>query len=227
MRLLLGLLLALVTCSIYVAGPAVAKPKVTTKYTYYTVKGKSARTLYQQMVRRGPHVSGERALASTTMRPRQSGEVVGRSTCRVRNYRLNLDFTIRLPKVGSEASLSPRLRKSWRAFSSFVKRHEQRHRAIWIGCGTRIETKIRKLRTKHCSKFDRLVDRIIETELTRCKKKHDAFDAAEQRRLARHPLVRAAKRTPRKTRTASAKRKKRAEKTRTRAFRRGRAADDF
>ena len=91
------------------------------------------------MVRRGPHVSGDRALAATTMTANQSGELVGSKSCRVKNYKFNMEFTIKLPKVRNEKSLSKDVRRRWRAFYKFVRKHEQRHRAIWIGCGKDIE----------------------------------------------------------------------------------------
>jgi predicted secreted Zn-dependent protease len=197
MRFWVAVLVAFGLVAFSVSTPAKAKPKVKTKYVYYSISGQSARTLYEQMVRRGPHVNGERALASTTLKPEQTGQIGGKSDCRVRNYRLNLDFTIRLPKAQSEKSLSPKLRKHWRRFYQFVRAHEQRHRAIWINCARRIEKKVRGLRARTCAQLGQQMDAVFTAEGARCERQHDAFDTAEQKRLARHPLVRAAKRTPR------------------------------
>ncbi len=226
MRGSLGFLVSVLVCALMWTGIANAKPKTTTKYTYYSISGKSARNLYQQMVSRGPHVSGDRALAATSVTTQQTGDLGGKSICRVRNYKISMDFTIRLPKVRSEKSLPPRLRKRWRAFYKFVRSHEQQHRAIWIGCARQIERNARKLRAKSCGKVDRLANAVFKKGMKACGRKHDVFDAAEQKRLARHPLVVAAKRVPRKSRTASKKRRQRTSNTTTKAFARGRAADD-
>jgi len=45
---------------------ALAKPKSTTQYKYYPVSGDSAVDLYIAMMKRGPHVNGDQAYASTT-----------------------------------------------------------------------------------------------------------------------------------------------------------------
>ena len=211
------------SAAITVPPPASAKPRTKTKYTYYTISGKSARNLYQQMVSRGPHVSGDRALAATSVKTQQTGELSGKSTCRVRNYKLSMDFTIRLPKVRNEKSLTPRLRKRWKAFYQFVRRHEQRHRSIWIGCAKRIEREVRKVRSKSCRKVDQKANEIFKKLSAACDKQHNRFDAAEQKRLARHPLVVAAQRVPR---TKKVKRRKSTQSS-TKAFSRGRASDNF
>ena len=128
MRFIVGFIVAVAAWSMILPDTLDAKPKSKTKYTYYTISGKSARNLYQQMVSRGPHVSGDRALAATSVTTQQTGDLGGKSSCRVRNYKLSMDFTIRLPKERNEKSLPPRLRRTWKAFYKFVRRHEQRLR---------------------------------------------------------------------------------------------------
>ena len=175
-----------------------AKPKVSTKYTYYKVDGSSARHLYQQMISRGPHVSGERALAATSAETRQRGEFVSGSRCRVKNYQISIDFTMRLPKVANERKMSKRLRVHWRKFSKFVRRHEERHKQIWIGCAREVERRVRSIRAKNCTTADREANHIFKSVAAACEKKHDAFDRSEQKRLSRNPLIVAAKRVERR-----------------------------
>lgn len=228
MRLVVGLLVGVAVAIAFWPQSSHAQPKSKTKYTYYTISGNSARKLYQQMISRGPHVGRDRALAATSVTTRQTGDLKGRSSCRVSNYRLSLDFTIRLPRVKNEKALPGSVRRRWRAFYKFVRRHEQRHRAIWIGCARNIERRIQKLRAKSCKQLDRKASGIFKSMSATCEKKHDAFDAGEQKRLARHPLVVAAKRVrkSRKTNGLSARRKNSAQRQ-TRAIFRGRAADGF
>ena len=175
-----------------------AKPKVSTKYTYYKINGSSARNLYQQMISRGPHVSGERALAATSAETRQRGEFVSGSSCRVKNYEISINFTMRLPKVANERKMPKRLRAHWRKFYKFVRRHEERHKQIWISCARDVERRVRAIRAKSCSAADRQANRIFRTIAAACEKKHDAFDRAEQKRLSRNPLIVAAKRVERR-----------------------------
>jgi predicted secreted Zn-dependent protease len=177
---------------------ASAKPKVSTKYTYYNINGGSARNLYQQMISRGPHVSGERALAATSAETRQRGEFVSGSSCRVKNYEISINFTMRLPKVANERKMPKRLRAHWRKFYKFVRRHEERHKQIWVACARDVERRVRAIRARSCSAADREANRIFKTVAAACEKKHDAFDRAEQKRLSRNPLIVAAKRVERR-----------------------------
>ncbi len=207
---------------------ATAKPAVKTKYTYYTISGTSARNLYQQMISRGPHVSGDRALAATRAETRQSGDFVMRKSCRVKNYKIGINFTIKLPKVANERKLPKRLRRDWRKFYKFVRSHELQHKAIWIGCARQVERKVRAIRASTCRSADSQANKIFRAVAKACEAKHDAFDRAEQKRLARHPLVVAAKRVPRRSKTKTKTRAARATaKVTARRYVGGRAADDF
>ncbi len=201
MRGMRSLIFALLAVSIaaIVTFPAnaAAKPRVSTKYTYYSISGSDANRIYRQMVSRGPHVAGSRALASTTVKTQHGGSMVSGTRCRVNKYTIDMQFTIRLPRLASRKALSPRTRKQWDAFAAFVRRHEERHKAIWIGCAVRTEQRIRKLRARSCTTVDRLSAKVIKEEQVRCNKAHDAFDARDQKNLARHPLVRAARAVPR------------------------------
>jgi predicted secreted Zn-dependent protease len=47
----------------------VAQAKPITNYTHYLIAGESAESLYRSMLRRGPHVGGGKAYASTKMVP--------------------------------------------------------------------------------------------------------------------------------------------------------------
>ncbi len=111
-----------------------AKPTESTKYSYYSVAGKSAVAIYDAMIRKGPRVNGAKAYASTSATTTQDGKLLQTSSCKVQDYRLKLDFVIRLPKIKNEAVLPAADRKRWKQFSAFLKTHEETHREIWLGC---------------------------------------------------------------------------------------------
>lgn len=206
-----------------------AKPVITTKYTYYNIAGRDARSLYRQMLRRGPHVSGAKAFASTTASTSHDGQLTGGRSCRVTNYKVRMNFTINLPRLSSAAGLPAADRKRWAAFAAFVRRHEERHRTIWIGCARELERRIRAVRGVNCDQTDRKAAQIFEQVRAVCDRRHDAFDAAEQKRLARHPLIVAAQRVQRAspTRRVAARPARRSGRSfgLTRGIKRGRAAD--
>ena len=58
-----------------------------------------------------------------------------------------------------------------------------------MGCANEIETRVRALRGRTCDEVDEKAQRIRDEVQNACNLKHVAFDAAEQKRLAKHPFV--------------------------------------
>ena len=168
---------------------ALAAPAFNTKYVYYKVSGDSAAGVYLSMLKRGPHVKGEKAYAATSAESSQRGKLELKSSCRITDYQYSIDFVIRLPKLTGEASLSPSARARWQQFSSFLRQHEETHRSIWMGCAHEIESRVKALRGRSCDEVDKKAQAIREQVQKACNRKHVAFDTAEQKKLARHPFV--------------------------------------
>jgi predicted secreted Zn-dependent protease len=167
-----------------------AQPEQSTKYVYYAIGGGSASEIYAAMLRRGPHVHGKKAYAASSAATSHNGSLVQAESCVVKNYRLKIDFVIRLPKIANESALPAADRSRWRQFAQFLKRHEETHRSIWLACAQNLETKVRAIKAASCSDVDARIDRLWDQMRQSCDRKHDAFDAAEQRRLLQHPFVR-------------------------------------
>jgi len=166
-----------------------AAPAFTTRYAYYKISGENAADVYISMLKRGPHVRGEKAYAATLMESSQSGKLQQTNSCRMINYKISAEFTIRLPKLADETALSPSVRSRWQQFSGFLRKHEETHRAIWMGCAKEMEARIGALRAGDCDALERKAQAIRDQVQKACTRKHTAFDAAEQKRLARHPFV--------------------------------------
>jgi predicted secreted Zn-dependent protease len=168
---------------------ALAKPKSTTQYKYYPVSGDSAVDLYIAMMKRGPHVNGEQAYASTTATQTLDGRFLRSTSCRLHNINLSFQFTIRLPKLSSTKNLSKTTRDRWQAFSQFLRKHEETHRSIWLACAADFEKRAMAVKASTCEAADAEIARLADDARLACNKKHDAFDAAEQKRVAKHPFV--------------------------------------
>lgn len=177
-------------CGIALATSAFATPLQTTKYVYYTIAGDTAADLYSAMLSRGPHVNGAKAYAATTATSSQDGKLQQAKNCLIADYRLKIDFVIRLPKLKNEAALPPSDRLKWRQFSQFLKRHEETHRSIWLGCAQQLENKVRAIKVASCGDADAKASKLWDAMRKSCSRKHDAYDTAEQKRLLRHPFVR-------------------------------------
>ncbi len=190
MRPSVGLALAMAVAVLALEPEAAeAAPAFTTKYVYYKISGDSAAAVYVSMLKRGPHVKGEKAYAATSAESSQRGNLEMTNSCRITDYQYSIDFTIRLPKLADESALSPGARSRWQQFSSFLKKHEETHRSIWMGCAAEIDAKVRALRGRTCDEVDRKAQAIRDQIQNACNRKQVAFDAAEQKRLAKHPFV--------------------------------------
>jgi predicted secreted Zn-dependent protease len=168
---------------------AMAKPKSTTQYKYYPVSGGSAVELYIAMMKRGPHVNGDQAYASTTATQTLDGRFIRTNSCRLHDINLSFQFTIRLPKLASAKGLSKTTRERWQQFSQFLRKHEETHRSIWIACAADFEKRALAVKASTCEAADAEIARLADEARIACNKKHDAFDAAEQKRVAKHPFV--------------------------------------
>jgi predicted secreted Zn-dependent protease len=190
MRATIGLAVVAATLvSVWSLQPASAAPAFTTKYVYYKVSGDSAVGIYVSMLKRGPHVKGSKAYAATLMESSQRGKLEFKNSCRIADYQYSAEFTIRLPKLIDETSLSPSALARWREFSAFLRKHEETHRALWMGCANQIQTKVSALRGSNCDDVERKAQAIREEIQNACNRKHAAFDASEQKKLAKHPFV--------------------------------------
>jgi predicted secreted Zn-dependent protease len=183
--------LAAVLATTLSTGFAEAKPK--TVYKTYTIAGDTAGEVLVSMIRRGPTVGGVKAYATTLADFSQRGEMVGNArSCRVKSYQFIGQFTITTPRLKNEQALKGSSRAAWETFSRFLKRHEETHRALWLQCGAAHEAQVRKLSGSNCRVVEAKARKLWEKTRDACRRKHEAFDAAEQRALMRQPLVRQA-----------------------------------
>jgi predicted secreted Zn-dependent protease len=171
------------------AGLAEAKPAQSTKYTYYTVGGDTAVEIYNSMLKKGPKVNGAKAYAATSATTTQDGKLLQGRSCQVQDYRLKLDFVVKLPKIKNERVLPATDRSRWQQFSAFLKTHEETHRKIWMDCAADLERQVKSIKAKSCEDADRKASQLWDKIRASCNKKHAAFDASEQKRLLAHPFV--------------------------------------
>lgn len=171
-------------------GATFAKPAQSTTYSYYSISGDSAVEIYNAMLKKGPRVDGAKAYAATSATTSQDGKLVQAKSCQIKDYRLKLDFVIKLPKIRNEAVLPGADRNRWRQFQAFLKTHEEHHRTIWLGCAAELERKVKAIKSTSCKDADRKAAQLWTAIRAACNAKHNAFDAAEQKKLMKHPFVR-------------------------------------
>ncbi len=189
-----GALLAATGSAMMLAGATglAARPHSHTSIKYYTITGPDDRSLDVQMARFGPTHRGGHAYATLSADPTFKGRLVAGKYCRLRDFRVNASFVMTLPRLRPGVKLSAATRARWSSFSAFVRRHEEHHKTIWLGCLARGEARALRLRISDCDTLDRAVQKVFKQEWGACEKKQDAFDAAQQIRLKSQPLIVAA-----------------------------------
>jgi predicted secreted Zn-dependent protease len=162
-----------------------------TKYRYYAIGGSTVDGVYKEMLRRGPHVGGGKAYASTKMDPKIEAVTASQGdSCRIASFNVSMTFTINLPKLQS-GSVDSATRRSFENFQAFARKHEERHRSIWLACAADAEAQIKNVTASTCDRAEAKGLEIMHKIANACDRKHAAFDASEQRKLARHPFIRA------------------------------------
>lgn len=167
------------------------------RVAHFTLSGTSERALLAQFMRRGPKVDGRHAFARTRVRARMRATLAGvPGRCVARRLNLTMRFHILLPRAGDEHRFPPAMKRRWRAFLAHLRRHEERHKRIWLDCGREAERRLKGLRAASCRALNRRMKRIYRAVMARCDARHAAFDAREGRRVLRQPFIRAALRRP-------------------------------
>ena len=101
-------------------------------------------------------------------------------------------FVITLPKAVDEARMNPSVKRMWREFTSYLKRHEEHHRTIFIGCGSDFVAKASKLTSKgSCLGLKGKVRRFVDKQYKSCMVKQRAFDRDERQSVNNLALRRA------------------------------------
>ncbi|QIG48827.1 DUF922 domain-containing Zn-dependent protease [Nordella sp. HKS 07] len=134
-------------------------------------------------------MGGAKAYAATSAESSQRGKLELKRSCRLINYQYSVNFIIRLPKLTDETPLPPSARARWQQFSAFLRNHGETHRSIWMGCANEIQTRVSAVRGRSCEEVERKAEAMREDVQKACNRKHIAFDAAEKKKLAKHPFV--------------------------------------
>ena len=169
---------------------AFARPHVSNNVIYFAVRGTSASAIYTNLVVNGPGGQSGSAMATTNALISQTFKLHQGKRCRLSRYRINVKVVTRLPRLVSFKRLSASMRRTWRNFNGYVRRHEARHKAIYIGCARRIEAAARRLvRGSSCNGVSSAIARARYSELAKCEALHSSYDRREYSRIKRLGLI--------------------------------------
>lgn len=168
--------------------PAFAGNKARIKTTYYTISGRSAERLEQQLALRGPMMQDRRrALASAhlkfdpVVRYGKDGK-----RCRVQSVQVDVDATMTLPKWRERRRIKGELARYWDSFATFARSHEETHVRIAEAHAAEMERAIQAIKpTRNCHSLTRRIDGQIARVMRKHNQAQDRFDRSERKRMAR------------------------------------------
>lgn len=155
----------------------------------YLVRGKTSRALVNYMDEfpfagdSGPTAANIRPRFDMSVETRESGGI-----CRPVDIDLSIRFTLTLPAAADERWMDRRTRALWKSFADYAKRHEMRHKEIYLSCARSFLAKAGKLSAAGCFALRRAIDELKKSEDERCRKRHEAFDRSELKRILRLPI---------------------------------------
>jgi predicted secreted Zn-dependent protease len=113
--------------------------------------------------------------------------------CRVTGLDFTWSFVITLPKAVSYAGMDAATKRMWDQFTAYLKKHEEEHRAIFMGCGKSFVPAASKLTgLPGCLGMERQVRAFVDRQYAACMDRQRAFDRGQKATVAGLAFVRAA-----------------------------------
>ena len=192
--------------------PGIANPRSSIVNRDYRVRGDTERSLVTYM--KSQPLRGDKGPAVANVRPRykltiETRKLAGETrkltgSCRIEKLDLSIRFVMTLPRAMDSARFSARTKRTWAGFRGFAKRHENRHRGIYLQCARTFLRDARRLSDPHsCAVLRRRVNAMLRKHKTDCERLNDAFDRRELPRLKNLPLFRNARSAARRQRGKS------------------------
>jgi predicted secreted Zn-dependent protease len=188
-----GLVAVLFALVVLGAAPASAELRYRTTYRENPIRGTTAEELWRYMESHPIIDEDGPALANITHDHKLSVKTERTAgVCRVSSVDFTWHFVITLPKAVDKARMSHAMRAMWHEFTAYLKRHEEHHRTIFIGCGKDFLAEAAKLTARGpCFGLKGKVRSYVDKQYKVCMAKQRAFDRRERQSVNKLALRRA------------------------------------
>ena len=166
-----------------------AKVSQSTTYSYFKVQGQTPREIYVSLLKHAKGPGGHDAYATTTTRIYQKTSFTVGSFCSFKNYNITGTFKITLPKLVGTDGATAATKQGWAGFANVLKRHEEHHRELWMGCVRNFEQQVRSMSEKNCGALGSNFKKLWKVMQKNCDAQNAAFDKQEQLNFLRNPFI--------------------------------------
>ena len=172
------------------SAPVCAKVTGQSTYNYFDIRGTSAKMIYSSLMAHAMGPGGSDAYATTKTNFAQKTTFTTKGGCAFANFDARLTFNISLPRAERDPLIPNHTVKAWGEFASMLKRHEEHHTVIWMGCANRLAANVRRMRAPNCSALTAQYQAAWNAMEQSCRGENQAFDRAEAARFPAQPFVR-------------------------------------
>lgn len=114
-------------------------------------------------------------------------------TCRVADLTFRWRFVLTLPEAADYGRMGPAMQKAWTDFRASLKKHEEGHRTIFLGCGKTFVAAAAKLtKPGNCGGLEQTVRRYLDKQYAACMAKQREYEKLDRPRVMASPFIRAA-----------------------------------
>ena len=165
--------------------PARAETIASKSFSYFSVGGRTAAELDEELSKRGPMMkhSGSRHPGATRIKWGGSVTYVRQGgRCAVGEAKVTLSTQIILPRWKNRKRATPSLALIWDTLSRDIKRHEERHAEIARNHARALERTLKRLRPEaDCERMQARVDRTTADAVARHDADQARFDKVESK----------------------------------------------
>ncbi|MEO1748548.1 MAG: DUF922 domain-containing protein [Pseudomonadota bacterium] len=168
-----------------ISGCVSTSPDVTT--SYYTISGQTSDELDRELRLRGPMQGHAIAVAAIRFNPVAVIQEEAPDGCLFKTAKFRVEAKITLPRWKERNQTRDRdLRRAWDGLARYAKIHEDTHVKIAERFAKLLGEELEEIPAQNdCRTLDRAAKKVVERTRRAHTKAQNAFDAAEQRRLAR------------------------------------------
>lgn len=181
------LLRAIIAGAIVLCVPqaAISETLISKSFSYFTIGGKTAEDLDQELSHRGPLTKATGARHPGATEIKFGGEltyVEQNGRCGVGTVKVKLHTKILLPRWTNRKRTSAELALIWDTLAADIKRHEERHAEIARNYARTLEKRLLSLRpTKSCDEIQALVGKTTQEIMDAHDKDQLRFDVVESK----------------------------------------------
>ena len=163
-------------------GTAQAGVSISIRHKFFSVSGSSIQDVVRSLKRNGPlhRDIGRRAIGLADFRHRYRLTTTSEGgRCKVSKVHVSLRIILTLPRLSSRARLSARHGARWRTIEAMIRRHENRHAALYKQFARALERRLKRLRpAASCSALRSKARQIEKSEFERDRRRNRAYDRA-------------------------------------------------